>query len=60
MPTSTDNPQFMYLPIPFFINAAKVQITEQKTKFNKVFLEFGKYVTYFLPKILTLHSENFH
>ena len=32
MPTSTDNPQFKYLPITFFINAAKVRISEKNTK----------------------------
>ena len=38
MPTSTDNPQFKYLPITLFINAAKVVQIERNTKEKLVFL----------------------
>ena len=38
MPTSTDSPQFKYLAIAFFINAAKVVQIERNTKGKQVFL----------------------
>ena len=45
MPTSTDNPQLKYLPITFFINAAKVVQIERNTKEKQVFL----YITEMQP-----------